>query len=76
MSVILVSIVVTIATVIGLSSYYFSGADNKVEQACEEIIKIETGKEVDLSPNENQLQQAPKVEQQQGANGPSQSIQE
>jgi len=34
MATILVSVVVSIAAIIGLTSYYFAGADNKVEQAC------------------------------------------
>lgn len=72
MATILVSVVVSIAAIIGLTSYYFAGADNKVEQACEDIIKIETGEEIDLSPNEDGLKQSPKIEQEKGANGTSQ----
>ena len=36
--------------VIGLISYYFLGADNPIEEACEGLIQTETGIEVDLSP--------------------------
>lgn len=54
MSTIITSIVVAIAALIGLTSYYFSGPDNKVEQACEVVIQRETGENIDLSPEEPQ----------------------
>ena len=44
------SIVVTCAGVVGLMSFYFWGSDNPVEEACEGIIKAETGVDIDLSP--------------------------
>ena len=44
------SIVVACAGVVGLMSFYFWGSDNPVEEACEDIIKAETGVEIDLSP--------------------------
>lgn len=76
MSVIVVSVIVSIAAVVGCLSYYASGPDNKVEEACEEIIKIETGQDIDLSLDsiENQqekLQQAPVVSPLAGVNGTS-----
>lgn len=43
-------VIVAIATVIGVSSYYLDGPQNKVEQICEEIIEVETGHEVNLDP--------------------------
>lgn len=51
MSVLVVSIIVAIAAVIGFSSQFFYGPDNKIEEACEEAIKLETGADVDLSPD-------------------------
>lgn len=43
--------IVLAAVVIGLGSYYFTGKkDNPVEQVAEEVIKEETGLDVDLTP--------------------------
>ena len=47
---ILIGIVVAVAVVVGLVSIYFWGADNPVEEACEEGIKAETGINIELSP--------------------------
>ena len=48
----IISIVIAVlAAVVGYGSYKWLGADNPVEQACESIIKDETGKTVDLSPD-------------------------
>lgn len=44
------SIVVACAGVVGVLSFYFWGSDNPVEEACEEIIKEETGVDIDLTP--------------------------
>ena len=44
------SIIVACAGIVGLMSFYFWGSDNPVEEACEEIIKAETGVDIDLSP--------------------------
>lgn len=41
--------IVCLAAVIGLVSIYFLGPNNQVEEACEEIIKDETGQAVNLS---------------------------
>jgi hypothetical protein len=59
MSVLMVSIIVSIAAIIGYVSYKVAGPDNAVEEACEEVIKIETGTTVDLSPSEPKKVQAP-----------------
>lgn len=72
MSAIVVAIVVSVAAIVGYSSYLIFGPENKVEEVCEDIIKIETGEEIDLSPNEDGLKQSPKIEQEKGANGTSQ----
>jgi len=45
-----VSIIVSICVVVSFISYYFWGSDNPVEEACEDIIKAETGVDIDLSP--------------------------
>lgn len=61
MSIIVVSIIVAIAAIIGVSSQFFSGPDNQVEEVCEEVIKVETGANIDLSPStlEKQILDAP-----------------
>jgi len=51
MAVLIVSILVALATVIGFSSQYFAGPDNQVEEACEAVIKSQTGIDIDLSPD-------------------------
>lgn len=71
MSVIVVSVIVSIAAVVGCLSYYAAGPDNQVEEVCEEIIKVESGTEVDLSPGTPELKQAPIVSPLQGVNGTS-----
>ncbi len=43
--------IVIIIALLGLISSYFLGDDNKIEQISEEIIKQNTGIEIDLSPN-------------------------
>jgi uncharacterized protein with PIN domain len=43
-------IIVTACAIIGMVSAYFLGQNNPVEQACEEIIKDETGASVNLCP--------------------------
>jgi hypothetical protein len=40
-------------TIIGLASAYFFGNDNPIEEACEAVIRNETGAEIDLSPDDN-----------------------
>ena len=48
----LITILITVsALIIGIGSGYFLGKDNPVEEICEEIIELETGKDVDLTPN-------------------------
>lgn len=71
MSIIIVSVIVAIASVVGCLSYYIGGSDNQVEEACEEIIKIETGEDIDLSPGTPELKQAPTVGPVSGVNGPN-----
>jgi hypothetical protein len=51
MNVIFISAIVCGAALIGYVSYLVMGPDNKVEQECEQVIKMETGTTVDLSPN-------------------------
>ena len=73
MSTIIIAVIISIVTTIGCLSYYIGGPDNPVEEACEVIIKIETGADVDLSPStpEVQLEQAPTVSPLAGVNGSS-----
>jgi hypothetical protein len=51
---ILVIVIVSIASLVGVVSALFWGKDNRVEQEMEEIIKDLTGDDVDLSPEEKQ----------------------
>ncbi len=46
----IVLVIIISAITIGIGSIYFLGGDNIVEQAAEEIIFLETGKRIDLSP--------------------------
>lgn len=46
----IIIVIVALAVGIGAASYYFFGPDNPIEEASEEIIKIETGIDLDLSP--------------------------
>jgi len=71
MSIIIVSVIVAIAATVGCLSYYIGGADNKIEEACEEIIKVETGEDIDLSPGTPELKQAPVSSPLEGVNGTS-----
>ena len=43
--------VLGVVLVLGYSSTYFLGPDNPIEQEAEKILKDETGKDIDLSPN-------------------------
>lgn len=43
-------IVVAVSAVIGLCSTLYLGKDNPIEQAAEEVIKSETGINIDLTP--------------------------
>ena len=43
--------IVIIVLIIGFISMYLLGNDNKIEEISEEIIKQNTGIEIDLSPN-------------------------
>lgn len=47
---IIVFIVIAVAAIVGAVSIEFLGNDNLVEQAAEEVIEVETGKKIDLSP--------------------------
>jgi hypothetical protein len=51
MSIVVISVVVAVASIVGFVSYKILGPDNAVEEVCEEVIKIETGQTVDLSPD-------------------------
>jgi len=56
-------IIIAAAAAVGVASRYFLGDDNPIEQVAEEVIEVETGEKVDLSP-ENKPQavnQRPKV---------------
>jgi hypothetical protein len=45
--------IIATVTVLGLASRYFLGADNPVEEVCEDVIQNETGAEIDLSPGDS-----------------------
>ncbi len=40
---------------LGITYYYHLPADNPVEQVAEEVIKYETGVDIDLSPQDKQV---------------------
>lgn len=43
-------VVILMVLAVGVSSGYFLGQDNKVEEAVEEVIKDKTGVDIDLTP--------------------------
>lgn len=43
--------ILILVVIIGLSSVYFYGDDNAVEEISEEILKQETGIDIDLTPS-------------------------
>ncbi len=43
--------ILILVVIIGLGSVYFYGDDNAVEEISEEIIKQETGIDIDLTPS-------------------------
>jgi uncharacterized protein YpmB len=45
-------IVVVVVSLIGAVSVKYLGNDNPVKEAAEDIIQIETGKKIDLSPGD------------------------
>ena len=47
----IIIIIVSLATAIGLTSVYFLKDDNPVEESCEQVIKIATGNDIDLTEN-------------------------
>lgn len=48
---IIIIAILGIVAAIGYASSFFLGDDNKVEEACEEVIEIQTGKTIDLTPS-------------------------
>lgn len=42
--------IIIVAAILGFGSEYFLGPDNPVEQEAEEVIRDQTGVEIDLSP--------------------------
>jgi hypothetical protein len=50
MNIILTSAIIAGAALIGYVSYLVWGPDNKVEEACEQVIEKSTGERIDLSP--------------------------
>jgi uncharacterized protein YpmB len=49
-------IVVILVVILGISSAYFLGDDNPVEETSEEVIKAQTGIDVDLTPKSPEKQ--------------------
>lgn len=50
-SLIIIFSIVAICVVGGITSRYFFGNDNAIEEEAEEIIKEKTGVDIDLSPS-------------------------
>ena len=77
MSTIIIAVIVSIVATVGCLSYYISGPDNAVEEACEAIIKLETGADVYLSPStpeKAKIEQSPTVSPLAGVNGSSEIV--
>ncbi len=51
MNVIITSAIIAAVALVGYVSYLCLGPDNKVEEACEQVIQVETGSDIDLSPS-------------------------
>ena len=47
----LIIMVCICASVIGLASTYFCKDDAPIEEVCEEVIKAQSGLDIDLTPN-------------------------
>ena len=47
--------IVILIALIGISSVFFFGDDNPIEEISEEIIKEEIGIDIDLTPNSHEL---------------------
>lgn len=47
-------LIIISSVVIGIGSIYFLGHDNPIEEAAEEVIFLETGKRIDLSPESDE----------------------
>jgi len=47
--------IVILIALIGISSVFFFGDDNPIEEISEEIIKEETGLDIDLTPHSHEL---------------------
>lgn len=50
LSIPIIIVIISIVTAVGIISTHFLGPDNPVEEVAEEIIKEETGLNIDLSP--------------------------
>jgi len=50
MTLIVIAAIVVISAAIGFASRHYLGNDNPIEEAAEEVIQLETGVKVDLSP--------------------------
>lgn len=55
--------IVTICAVTGWMSAKILGPDNAVEEAAEEVIKVETGKDIDLTPSTPEVKKESEAEQ-------------
>jgi hypothetical protein len=42
--------IVILSAIIGIASVHYLGPDNAIEEAAEEVIQMETGKSVELTP--------------------------
>lgn len=51
MNVVITSAIIAAAALVGYVSYIVWGPENKVEEACEQVIKTESGESVELSPS-------------------------
>lgn len=54
-SILIVVAIVVVAAAVGIASQFFLSADNPIEEIAEEVIKVETGVDVDLSPGSHEI---------------------
>lgn len=47
----LIAVIILCVAAVGISSSWFLGDDNPIEESCEDIIEDLTGKSIDLTPN-------------------------
>lgn len=57
------ALLIALGLLVGIGSYKYLGMkeDNPVEETCEQIIKMQTGQDIDLSPNSKVQKEQEKI---------------